>query len=65
LDRDTEAILIQGFRRLEAEGRTLLVASHHPQLLALGGRHLQLAAYSPSANTESVLVESAEIESRP
>uniref|UniRef100_UPI0039657846 thiol reductant ABC exporter subunit CydD n=1 Tax=Halomonas sp. DP5Y7-2 TaxID=2859076 RepID=UPI0039657846 len=65
LDRDTEAILIQGFRRLAAEGRTLLVATHHPQLLALGGRHVQLAAYSPSANTESVLVESAEIESRP
>ncbi|MBF8222129.1 thiol reductant ABC exporter subunit CydD [Halomonas sp. 328] len=42
LDADSEAAVIHGLRALAAEGRTLVVASHQPALLALADRVIRL-----------------------
>ncbi|NQY70975.1 MAG: thiol reductant ABC exporter subunit CydD [Halomonas sp.] len=42
LDRETEAVLIRGFRRLAGQGRALVIASHHPAILAMGDRRVEL-----------------------
>ncbi|SHL46500.1 thiol reductant ABC exporter subunit CydD [Halomonas cupida] len=44
LDAVTEGILIEGFRELAAEGRTLVIATHHPALMAMGNRQLIMDA---------------------
>ncbi|WP_251978200.1 thiol reductant ABC exporter subunit CydD [Salinicola avicenniae] len=38
LDPKTEQLVIEGLRRLAAEGRTLLVATHHPAIMGMAGR---------------------------
>ncbi|GAA0556393.1 thiol reductant ABC exporter subunit CydD [Halomonas salifodinae] len=42
LDSDSEAAVIRGLQSLAAEGRTLVVASHQPALLALADRVIRL-----------------------
>ncbi|MEQ6890401.1 thiol reductant ABC exporter subunit CydD [Halomonas sp. CS7] len=42
LDARTEARVIEALGRLAAEGRTLVIATHHPALLALADRRLAL-----------------------
>ena len=42
LDAATEAVLIDGFQALAAEGRSLVIATHHPTLMGLGDRRLAL-----------------------
>ncbi|TLF52799.1 thiol reductant ABC exporter subunit CydD [Halomonas urmiana] len=44
LDARTEARVIEALGRLAAEGRTLVIATHHPALLALADRRLALEA---------------------
>ncbi|WP_236995499.1 thiol reductant ABC exporter subunit CydD [Halomonas huangheensis] len=44
LDSATEQVLIAGFRRLASEGRSLVIATHHPALMAMGNRQLVLEA---------------------
>lgn len=44
LDADSEAAVIHGLRALAAEGRTLVVASHQPALLALADRVIRLGS---------------------
>ena len=44
LDARTEALVIGALERLIAEGRTLVIATHHPALLALADRRLALEA---------------------
>lgn len=47
LDEDSEAHIIAGLQALAAEGRTLLVATHHPQLLAASDRTIRLGSEVP------------------
>jgi len=42
LDAETEQRLIAGFRALAEEGRTLVIATHHPALRAMATRQLHL-----------------------
>ncbi|HBJ26428.1 MAG TPA: thiol reductant ABC exporter subunit CydD, partial [Cobetia sp.] len=42
LDADTEQRLIAGFQVLAEEGRTLVIATHHPALRAMATRQLCL-----------------------
>ncbi|WP_255317674.1 thiol reductant ABC exporter subunit CydD [Cobetia marina] len=42
LDAETERYLIAGFEWLSAQGRTLVIATHHPALIAMATRHLVL-----------------------
>lgn len=44
LDAVTERFLIEGFAALVAEGRSLVIATHHPALMAMGTRQLMLDA---------------------
>ncbi|WP_108446523.1 thiol reductant ABC exporter subunit CydD [Halomonas denitrificans] len=50
LDARTEARVIEALARLAAEGRTLVIATHHPALLALADRRLALEA-APARET--------------
>lgn len=38
LDPETERLVIAGLTRLAASGRTLIVATHHPAIMAMAGR---------------------------
>ncbi|MGL6214493.1 thiol reductant ABC exporter subunit CydD [Billgrantia desiderata] len=42
LDEATEARVIESLRRLGEEGRTLVIATHHPALMAMASRRLAL-----------------------
>ena len=42
LDADTERHLIEAFQALADEGRALVIATHHPSLMALANRRLSL-----------------------
>lgn len=42
LDAETERHLIAGFEGLSAQGRTLVIATHHPALIAMATCHLVL-----------------------
>lgn len=42
LDEETEARVIESLRRLGEEGRTLVIATHHPALMAISSRRLAL-----------------------
>lgn len=42
LDADTEAAVIDALKALAAQGRTLVVATHHPALIAMASRRLRL-----------------------
>lgn len=42
LDEETEARVIESLRRLGDEGRTLVIATHHPALMAMSSRRLAL-----------------------
>ncbi|MGE4532274.1 thiol reductant ABC exporter subunit CydD [Halomonas sp.] len=42
LDADSEAAVVAALRRLAEEGRCLVIATHHPALMALGDRRLDL-----------------------
>ncbi|MGR2737186.1 thiol reductant ABC exporter subunit CydD [Billgrantia sp. Q4P2] len=42
LDEETEARVIESLRRLVEEGRTLVIATHHPALMAMASRRLML-----------------------
>lgn len=42
LDEATEARVIESLRRLGDEGRTLVIATHHPALMAMASRRLAL-----------------------
>ncbi|MBA2777591.1 thiol reductant ABC exporter subunit CydD [Billgrantia kenyensis] len=42
LDEVTEACVIESLRRLGDEGRTLVIATHHPALMAMSSRRLAL-----------------------
>ncbi|MGQ7249396.1 thiol reductant ABC exporter subunit CydD [Halomonas sp. V046] len=42
LDAATEAVLIDGFQALAGQGRSLVIATHHPTLMGLGDRRLAL-----------------------
>jgi ATP-binding cassette subfamily C protein CydD len=42
LDEETEARVIESLRRLGDEGRTLVIATHHPALMAISSRRLAL-----------------------
>ncbi|KAA0013639.1 thiol reductant ABC exporter subunit CydD [Billgrantia pellis] len=44
LDEDTEARVVESLRALAAEGRALVIATHHPALMAMAGRRLSLTA---------------------
>ncbi|APE32385.1 thiol reductant ABC exporter subunit CydD [Halomonas aestuarii] len=44
LDADTEARVIEALAALAREGRTLVIATHHPALLRLADRRLELDA---------------------
>ena len=44
LDAQTEARVIEALKQLAAEGRTLVIATHHPALLSLADRRLALEA---------------------
>ncbi|MCG6659646.1 thiol reductant ABC exporter subunit CydD [Halomonas campisalis] len=44
LDADSEACLVEVLAELAGEGRTLVIATHHPALMALGTRRLVLEA---------------------
>ncbi|WP_104203521.1 thiol reductant ABC exporter subunit CydD [Billgrantia saliphila] len=52
LDEDTEARVVESLRALAAEGRALVIATHHPALMAMAGRHLRLTAAGLPANVE-------------
>src|SRR5690554_5014862 len=43
LDADTEAVVITALEALARQGRTLVIATHHPALIAMAGRRLHLA----------------------
>jgi ATP-binding cassette subfamily C protein CydD len=43
LDAHSERRVLEALRRLADSGRTLVVASHHPAVLALADRRLRLA----------------------
>ncbi|QEM84029.1 thiol reductant ABC exporter subunit CydD [Halomonas binhaiensis] len=43
VDAETERALVQGFEALVAEGRSLVIATHHPALMAMGQHHVVLA----------------------
>ncbi|MCH8552130.1 MAG: thiol reductant ABC exporter subunit CydD [Natronospirillum sp.] len=47
LDAVSEAHIIQGLQQLIAEGRTLVVATHHPQLLEASSRTVRLELPRP------------------
>ncbi len=42
LDVDSEQAVIRGLKKLAASGRTLLLATHHPELLAAADRMIEL-----------------------
>jgi ATP-binding cassette subfamily C protein CydD len=42
LDEATEARVVESLRRLVEEGRTLVIATHHPALMAMASRRLAL-----------------------
>ncbi|MCE8038305.1 thiol reductant ABC exporter subunit CydD [Halomonas sp. MCCC 1A11062] len=42
LDEETEARVIESLRRLGKEGRALVIATHHPALMAMASRRLAL-----------------------
>jgi ATP-binding cassette subfamily C protein CydD len=43
LDEASEAFLIQAFKGLSQQGRTLVIATHHPQLMVACDRKIQLS----------------------
>nr|WP_300312594.1 thiol reductant ABC exporter subunit CydD [Halomonas sp.] len=43
VDEETERALVRGFESLVAEGRSLVIATHHPALMAMGQHHVILA----------------------
>lgn len=47
LDVDTEALVIEALVALAAQGRALVIATHHPALMAMAGRHLAIVAGRP------------------
>jgi ATP-binding cassette subfamily C protein CydD len=44
LDADTEAVVISALEALAAQGRTLVIATHHPALIAMASRRLRFDA---------------------
>ncbi|PMR67273.1 thiol reductant ABC exporter subunit CydD, partial [Halomonas heilongjiangensis] len=47
LDADTEARVVEALAELAGAGRSLVIATHHPALMALGDRRLELVAAQP------------------
>jgi ATP-binding cassette subfamily C protein CydD len=47
LDADTEARLVEAFIALAAEGRALVIATHHPALMAMARQRLELVEGRP------------------
>ena len=44
LDAETEARVVVALEALVREGRTLVIATHHPALIAMAGRRLAIEA---------------------
>ncbi|QTP54948.1 thiol reductant ABC exporter subunit CydD [Billgrantia sulfidoxydans] len=54
LDAESEARVVESLRRLAEEGRALVIATHHPALMALASRRLELDGGAVKAQATGV-----------